>query len=181
MARSSRLKVCGSRLAPVDDVERRAPLAKDVVTQYEGNTLLLSNMVLPGAEFRGLSPPQIPTDAGYFYFQAVRWGSVLKPFPSTQGAAKHYVVETEKIGTLPRTFRCLCRSRAILSRCNYWQVEAMAAAACCVSARRIADAKLRKLNVPPAAADTSVPVAVLEERHLSMCKECRFNRKKEPP
>jgi hypothetical protein len=58
-----------------------APLAKDGVTQYEGNTLLLSNMVLrlredrraenpqkPGAEFHGLSPLQIPTDAGYFYF-----------------------------------------------------------------------------------------------------------------
>ena len=58
-----------------------APLAKDGVTQYESNTLLLSNMVLrlregrraqnpqkPGAEFHGLSPLQIPTDAGYFYF-----------------------------------------------------------------------------------------------------------------
>jgi hypothetical protein len=30
-----------------------------------------------GAGFRGLSPLQIPTDAGYFYFQAVSWGSVL--------------------------------------------------------------------------------------------------------
>jgi hypothetical protein len=52
------------------------------VTQYEGTTLLLSNMVLrlredrgaenppePGAGFDGLSPLQIPTDAGYFYFQ----------------------------------------------------------------------------------------------------------------
>jgi hypothetical protein len=67
-----------------------APLAKDGVTQYEGDTLLLSNMVLrlregrraenppkPGAERHGLSPPQIPTDAGYFYFQSVHWGSVL--------------------------------------------------------------------------------------------------------
>jgi hypothetical protein len=67
-----------------------APLAKDGVTQYEGNTLLLSNMVLRlregrraenppklGAEFHGISPLQIPTDAGYFYFQAASWGSVL--------------------------------------------------------------------------------------------------------
>jgi hypothetical protein len=57
---------------------------KDAVMQYEGKTLLLSNMVLrlregrraenppeTGAGFHGLSPLQIPTDAGYFYFQAV--------------------------------------------------------------------------------------------------------------
>src|ERR1700730_2155176 len=82
---------------PLMNVERRrshvdlteAPLVKDGVTQYQGNTLLLSNMVLrlegrraenppeTGAGFHGLSPLQIPTDAGYFYFQAVSWGSVL--------------------------------------------------------------------------------------------------------
>src|ERR1700731_3316042 len=38
-----------------------------------------------GAGFHGLSPLQTPTDAGYFYFQAVSWGSGLNP--SAQGAA----------------------------------------------------------------------------------------------
>jgi hypothetical protein len=102
-----------------------APLANDGVMQYEDNTLLLSNVVLRlregrraenpqklGAEFHGLSPPQIPTDAGYFYFQAVSWGSVLSLPPRVRRSPTS---SRRKIGTLPRTFRCLCL-RGILSR-----------------------------------------------------------------
>ena len=60
-----------SRLAPVDDVERwhshvdltEAPLVKDGVTQYEGNTLLLSNMVLRLREGRRAENPKPARDS----------------------------------------------------------------------------------------------------------------------
>jgi hypothetical protein len=95
-----------SRLAPVDDVERKArshvdlteaPLVKNGVTQYEGTTLLLSNMVLRLREDRRAENPQKPardsmakpaSDSnwrGLFLFSGCELGIGLNP--SAQGAA----------------------------------------------------------------------------------------------
>jgi hypothetical protein len=76
--------------------------------------------------------PQVRAVRGLFLFSGCELGIGLKP--SAQGAAKPYVVETED-WDVAANIPLLCL-RGILS-------QAMAAAARCRRARRIADAKLR--------------------------------------
>jgi hypothetical protein len=82
--------------------------------------------------------PQVRAVRGLFLFSGCELG--IGPKLSAQGAAKPYVVETEDwdvVADVP----LLVPSRDFIAL--KLQLEAMAAAARCRRARRIADAKLR--------------------------------------